>query len=219
MTAPATIATPRSRPTRPDRVDDDTAFRIGAAEERVQHADAEVEAFEDEEADPEENVDDEPEISECHGGLLVDEGRFVLVGRLVRSGRDIVAVGRRDFGERVVPQLSTAVADHQPRVGDAENGEIPRTRRWRSRCRVRKRMVKLRWPSSSGPGRSTAAARLGQHPAGGVMRNGRITIQGAIRRNHLACSSRRRYSSQHPKRQRRTPRWPGRPSLAWTSTE
>ena len=68
-------------PGRADGVDEDAPLQVVATEEGVQHADAEVEPFEHEEADPEDGVDDEPEISECHDGLLVDERRLVLVGR------------------------------------------------------------------------------------------------------------------------------------------
>ena len=48
-------------PDRSDGVDGDAPLDVGAADELVQRADAEVEALEDEEAGPEDGDDDEPD--------------------------------------------------------------------------------------------------------------------------------------------------------------
>ena len=48
-------------PERADAVDGDPALQVGLADDAVQHAHAEVEALQDEEAGPEEGDDDEPE--------------------------------------------------------------------------------------------------------------------------------------------------------------
>ena len=54
-------------PERTDGVDRDAALEIGLADHRVQRADAEVEALEDEEPRPEDGDDDEPDDLQAHG--------------------------------------------------------------------------------------------------------------------------------------------------------
>ncbi len=51
-------------PDGPDRVDQHAPLQVVAPDERVQHADPEVEPLQHEEADPEDGHDDEPEHSE-----------------------------------------------------------------------------------------------------------------------------------------------------------
>ena len=64
ITAPATIShTSLPSQTGPMVVDEHPSLVVGASEERVQHAHTEVEALQDEEPDPEQDIDDEPEIS------------------------------------------------------------------------------------------------------------------------------------------------------------
>jgi hypothetical protein len=53
-------------PDRPDGVDHDAALGVVAREDGQQHADAEVEAFEEEVAEPEEGDDGEPDRGEGH---------------------------------------------------------------------------------------------------------------------------------------------------------
>ncbi len=83
ITAPATIShTSLPSHTGPIVLTMHAALQVVAPDERVQHADPEVESLQDEEADPEDGDDDEPEVAEIessHVDLLVDEGQVVLV--------------------------------------------------------------------------------------------------------------------------------------------
>ena len=56
-------------PDRADGVDRDPAVVLGASDHGQQHADAEVEAFEDEVAGPEDGDEQEPDVGEFHGRL------------------------------------------------------------------------------------------------------------------------------------------------------
>ena len=54
-------------PDRPDRAECDTAVGLVARDQRQQHADAEVEALQDEVAGPQHGDEQEPDVGECHG--------------------------------------------------------------------------------------------------------------------------------------------------------
>ena len=100
-------------PHRPDAVDRDPALDLGPADDLVQHADAEVEALEDEEAGPEERR----------------RRRTRATSRLI-STPQYVRAGARGGGARVVGAASDGLgsgssgalgeAQHQERPDDAE---------------------------------------------------------------------------------------------------
>jgi hypothetical protein len=74
-----------SVPDRPDRLEHRAALGLVARHERQQHADAEVEAFEQEVAAPEDDDQDEPEFLEVHQYVTTGSGSSSPAGG--RSGR------------------------------------------------------------------------------------------------------------------------------------
>ena len=93
-------------PDRADGVDRDAAVVLGAPDQRQQHADAEVEALEDEVAGPQDRDEQEPDVGECHGRLL----QYATV-----MGRGVVVVGHgRERGRR--GRSGLGVADHEHAV-------------------------------------------------------------------------------------------------------
>ena len=182
-------------PERTDRVDRDAALEVGLADDRVQHADAEVEALEDEEPRPEDGDDDEPDDLQAHRNPLVRQRRD---GSSSDSG---AALGRQSCSSsspvpsalRPKRSISIAVDGGEQHVerdeedeADPDLGRADRRRRRRPSVFIRPCTIQGWRPFS-----------VSSHPAV-FMRNGVTTAHIAASRNHFDVASLPRWSSHAP---------------------